>query len=169
MSDLTLAIEKGLYEEPMLTETLEESGFLEPLEDTSGIEHTGWFSTVEPVFQLCDGHSNQAVADEIAKRARNGDMESAGLRGFVISESVSEVTDIFDSAVVIVKIENWWESCLPNSILDNQGDIRRYIEDSESEMSSRLQSHFDSGVFELDTHSRFGGDFGQYQFTGWEK
>lgn len=171
MANILPASEKGLYGEPMLTDTLEESGFLDPLDSVNGIEHVGWFSTVEPIFQVDKSVSIQAVAVEIASLVKNGQMESAGLRGFIVpaDSSLREVIDIFSETVVIVKIENWWDSCIPNQHLDSQEAIEGYIEESESEMSERLRSCFTTSVIEVDAHSDYSGDFGQYQFVGWNK
>jgi len=165
------ASQKSLFEESMLNNTLEERGFLEPLDSVSGIRHIGWFSDVEPVFQLCGERSARDVAVAIADMARNGELESAGLRGFVVPESVSvgSIDDLFSVAVVIIKVENWWDNCLPNGILNDQAAINSHIREREQEMSERLQSKFSNGCFEIDDHSVFGGSYGQYQFVGWER
>lgn len=169
--ELTPASQKSLFDETMLNNTLEETGFLEPLDSVSGITHIGWFSDVEPVFQLTGRQSARAVAVEIADMAQNGEMESAGLRGFVVPKEtvIESISDMFSVAVVIVKVENWWDNCLPNGVLNDQSAIESHIREREQEMSERMRSKFSDGCFEIDGHSVFGGPYGQYQFVGWEK
>ena len=165
---ITTADEKGLYEDSMLTNTLEETGFLTPLADISGIEHVGWFNTAEPVFQIQSG-SARKIAVEISDLAQNGELESAGLRGFIIPADldISEVSDIFTESCVIVKIENWGDGCLPNNIIGQMSLIQDHISEREAEMSEKMRSYISDGTIELDTHAVWGWDYGQYQFVAW--
>lgn len=167
---ITSASEKGLFEESMLTGNIEETGFLRPLDSVSGMEHIGWFNTTEPIFRLNEGVSAREVAVAIADCARNGEMESAGLRAFVVPSSyeAESISDVFDAAVVLVKIENWWDNCLPNGIVGDTHAVKDYIAEREAEMSDRVRSNLSSPTIEIDDHAVFGGGYGQYQFVGWE-
>lgn len=172
---ITPASQKGLYSESQLSGTLEESGFLRPLDAVSGIEHIGWFNTVEPVFRLVDGASVNVVGKDIQSRVRNGEFDSAGLRGFVVPEGMEagEVRDIFSDAVLMVKVENWWRSCVPNR-LQEEAEIQEYIAEREEKMRGKLSGRFSGGAI-LDRHANISvaggsldGSYGQYQYVAWK-
>lgn len=166
---ITTRNEKGLYEESMLTGTLEERDFLDPLHSTDGIEHVGWFNTTNPIFKLTERSTAREIAVQIADLATNGEMGSAGLRAFIIPAdlTITEVTDIFEQAVVFVKIENWGDGCLPNQIIGKPSEIKDYIRDREKEMSENMRQYIPNGTVELDDHAVWGWDYGQYQFVAW--
>lgn len=173
---LTPASEISLFENTRLQNTVEEDGFLRPLDSIQGIEHIGWHNDVEPIFRLTDEESLSSVGTAIVEKVDAGEFDSAGLRAVILPQefTIDMCTDVFSNARVYIHIENWWESCIPNHISEIE-DIQEYIDEREQEMSVRNQNVTSLATIAIDGHadipikgqSEFSDSYGQYQFVGW--
>lgn len=177
MSSLTPSSEVHLFENSQLQNTVEETGFLKPLDSVKGIEHIGWHNDVEPIFRLTEGTSLSSVGTAIVEKVENGDFDSAGLRAFILPEgfTLDMCTTVFSNARIYIHIENWWESCIPSHISENK-EVLSYIEEREQEISNRNREQSSLATVVLDGHadipingqSDFSESYGQYQFVGWK-
>jgi hypothetical protein len=152
----------------------ERRNFLEPLLTARRIELIGW-SGFDPVFQHTGEEFARGVAD-IDNLLCDGKLKSAGLRAIVLAkdDTLHGDTRPIDRVVALLKVENWWESCIDNGVLRNAADsetygpVRNFIDRREGEMSERIRSHTTNDfVHQQDGHEDWGGDFGQYQYLGY--
>lgn len=174
---LTHSSEIALFENTQLQNTVEEEGFLRPLDSIQGIEHIGWYNNKEPVFRLANDSQLSSVGTDIVESVKSAEFDSAGLRAVVLPKdfTLEMCTDIFKNARIFIHIENWWESCIPNN-LENEHEIKKYITNREQEISEQHKDQTSLATIAIEGHadipingqSIFNESYGQYQFVGWK-
>lgn len=156
----------------MQADSFEKEHFIDPIE-TSNITFVGFVDTYtvpsHPVFNI-QNTTISSVISELTSLCNNCKLDSGGLQAYFIhpdSDPTATVT-LQDDIAVVCKIENWWNSCIPNEITD----IQSYISQQEDKMHTSLTTNLPISTIHHNTHkdcllnggSQIKEGHGQYQF-----
>lgn len=154
----------------MSVDSFEEEHFIKPIKDIPKITFLGFVSKYNvpshPVFSIEDTSNVSQVVSELETLCDSCDLDSGGLQAYFVSSTQSEFS--MSDVVIVCKVENWWNSCIPNDVTD----IQSYISKQEDKMSNKLASDIPLTTVSRDMHkdclleggSQIEEGYGQYQF-----
>lgn len=135
-------------------------GFLRLLDDLEGLEFVGW-SAMDPVFVIGEDSHFNTVRSKLKSLIDNNRFSSAGHCAYVVKEAGEPTSS---NTILLMKIEDWMVGCIPNPMHDDPDGRADYIEERESDMSSRLGSKMSGSKVLIDRHVDSVGMYGQYQY-----
>lgn len=137
--------------------------FLRPLSKLE-IQHIGW-KGFDPVFSIGQESSSEKVTNQILSILDNGKIRSAGHIAYILDSNTEFQQSVVSDSIIVLKVEDWRKSCIPNDIHGDQQKIDNYISRRESEISSRMSSKTPDRMRNIvDRHVENGGLYGQFQF-----
>ena len=139
----------------------EANGFLKPLQHINGIQHIGWKS-FDPVFKLEENTNIQSIQSQLINFLEQRRLNSAGHKMYIVSDNCKPREY---NTLLILKIEDWRKSCIPNTHHTDEKRRNKYIKERESEIRKRLINQIpNSSRILIDRHVSDTGYYGQYQF-----
>lgn len=149
--------------EKKLTDFQQEyDNFLKPIDDITYVEHIGWVGEYYPVFKT---EREQKLSKKLWRLAnKHKKLNSYGLETLFVKDK----NDIKNPSVVL-KTEDWLDSCLPNDIKEK--DIKDYIKKRNREIKKDIENkygvnEYKSKKIDMKIDSGFESYYGTYVYIG---
>lgn len=137
--------------------------FLRPLNRLE-LRHIGW-KGFDPVFSVNRNSNSEKVANQILSTLDNDKIRSAGHTAYILESDTEFQKSVISDSIIVLKVEDWRKSCIPNDVHGDQQRIENYISSRESDISNRMSSKLPDRMRNIvDRHVENGGLHGQFQF-----